>query len=81
MRVLITLGLLGASALFYRYAIGISNPRYDSYYLVRVIGRCERVITRIDAWLSRTKVAIIDRLEIDRLAWLKLRERYTPEMS
>jgi hypothetical protein len=81
MRLLISLGLLAASTLAYRWGMGVSSPRYDSYYLLRVVGWTERLMTRFDAWLSRTKVWLIDRLELDQVAWIRLRAAYVPEMS
>jgi hypothetical protein len=81
MRALITLGLMAASALMFRWTGGVSTLRQDKLYALRAVGACERVLTRVDAWLQRVKVWLYDRLEIDRVLWLSLRARYTPEMS
>ena len=81
MKHLIVLGVIGISVLAYRWGLNLSTPRYDGYYIVRAIGGIERLLTRVDFWLARLKVEMIDRLELDRLAWIRLRARYTPEMS
>jgi hypothetical protein len=81
MRVLITIGVTIASVLIWRWGMAISSPHRDSLYALQVIGRLERIVTRFDAGLTRLKVAIIDRLELDQLTWIRLRAQYTPEMS
>jgi len=81
MKFLISLTAMAASVLLYRWGMGVSSPHYDSYYVVRAIGWCERTLTHVDAWLCRVKVGMIDRLELDRVAWIRLRAQYVPSMS
>ena len=81
MKLVISLAAMAASVLLYRWGMGVSSPRYDSYYVIRALGWCERALTRVDAWLVRCKVSMIDRLELDRVAWIRLRAQYVPSMS
>jgi hypothetical protein len=81
MRLLIALAGTCASVLVYRWGMGISSPQNDSYYLLRAVGWLERRITQLDALVMRMKVRLIDRLELDRVAWQRLRARYVPDMS
>jgi hypothetical protein len=81
MRLLIFLASAASSVLLWRWGMGIATPRADSYYIVRVVGWTERLLTRADAALCRLKVHMIDRLELDRVAWIRLRAQYVPSMS
>lgn len=81
MRHLIALAMAGVSIIAYRWGMGISSPRADRFYVLRAIGWAERMTTRLDAALARLKVWCVDRLELDRAVWVKLRAQYVPEMS
>lgn len=81
MRLLISTVIGSVTIILYRWGMGVSTPKYDSYYLIRALGWCERRLTALDARLVRWKVWLIDRLELDRVAWIKLRALYEPSMS